>query len=407
MRIAPDATGYSRLAPGEQANRLLHDVLLRPRFLGYWTYLEPRHKGVELADALLVWDNTALLFEVKARGVPKPASEAWLRKRLSKAVNQLNDRAAMLHRGGVVLRNAWRGETVFDPNCIQHLYGVVVLAAGFEPFEWRELASAAFRRTQIPVQVYSLFDLAELLRVFNTPHDLLLYYELRAEYGRNQRMLVGGELQTFQEVVSSWDRLWGGDHEEGRKMQNYLLDLGNAVFRTSLAGDAGYRAWAASLLIDFAFRPADWRADEDPSGRRVGGCRHENLVKGLEALAELSRNRRSFYGEQWLGVTDKAIAEGGVATRYCHSPSRSRSYVLVATPPGEEPAQEMLTALALEAMSEHGTTSSIALAAPASAIRATFEVLLHWCQAEEAELPDDQLILAPTVAWVASDQSDL
>jgi hypothetical protein len=86
----------------------------------------------------------------------------------------------------------------FDPQRIRHIYGVVVLVAIFEPFEWRDLARTAAERMQIPVQVYSLFDFAELLRIFDTPYDLLVYYEVRALHGVHHRMLVGHEEETYR-----------------------------------------------------------------------------------------------------------------------------------------------------------------------------------------------------------------
>jgi len=200
-----------KLEPGQRANRVLHELLLRPRFTNYWTFLEPLHEGTEIADVLVVWDDTAILFEAKTRGVRRPASEAWLHGKIQEAVSQLNDRAQMLNDGDVVLRNRWRGEMNFNPKRIKHLYGVIVLTGSFEPFEWRELASDAARRAKIPVQVFSLFDLGKLLRIFNTPIDLLLYYEVRAEYGRNHRLPVGQEVDTFQEVLGTWHDLWKSD----------------------------------------------------------------------------------------------------------------------------------------------------------------------------------------------------
>ena len=139
------------IEPGRRANRVLHDLLLRPRFTSYWTFLEPPHEGTELADVVVVWDDTAILFEAKTRAVRRPASEAWLRGKIQESISQLNDRAQMLQTGDVVLRNRWRGEMRFDPSRIKHLYGIIVLTASFEPFEWRELASGAARRARIPV----------------------------------------------------------------------------------------------------------------------------------------------------------------------------------------------------------------------------------------------------------------
>lgn len=387
------------LPPGTRTNRALHDLLLRPRFLGYWTFLEPTHEGVELADVLMICGDTALLFEAKTRGVRRPASPGWLRDKLREAVTQLNHRAAVLREGGVTLRNSWRGEVVFDPDKIIHIYGVVVLVAEAEPFDWRELVPDVAANTEIPVQVYSLFDLAELLRIFDTPNDLLVYYELREQYGRSQRMLVGQEIETFQDVLGTWDRLWPGNTQDGEDSQRYFLDLANAVLRSPLANEVGFQALATSRLMDCAFRPADERAPADSSGRRIGSADHEFYVKALEAVGEMGRLRRSYYGQRWVAAADEAIAEGRIATRKSYSFSRSRSYVLVATPLGQEPSQSLLRHLARDTMVEHETESCLVLGASSASVRGTYEVLQQWCQGESAEIPEEHLVLVPMVAW--------
>lgn len=408
LMTEPDSQlAYLRsLPPGIRTNRALHDLLLRPRFLGYWTFLEPIYEGVELADVLMICGDTALLFEAKTRGLRRPASPAWLREKLREAVGQLNDRAGRLRAGGVTVRNSWRGEFVFDPEQIVHIYGVVVLVAEFEPFEWRDLVPDAAATTEIPVQVYSFFDLAELLRIFDTPNDLLVYYELRAQHGRSHRMLVGREIETFKDVLGTWDRLWQGNPQEAENTQHYFLDLANAVLRTSLAKEAGYEAWATSRLIDFAFRPSDQRADADPSGRRIGSPEHEIYVRALEAVGETSRLRRSYYGERWLKAADEAIAEGVPGVRKSHSPSRSRSYVLVATPLGEEPRGPLLQKLGIDAMLADGTESCLVLGASAASIRSSYDFLLKVIRGEEAEVPDEDACLAPTIAWLEPRQPD-
>ena len=87
-----------KLPPGDRANRALFEHLLRPRFLGYWTFSEPIHRRVELSDAVVIWDDTVVLFEVKTWSVKKPADVGWLRKKIGEAVDQLNKKAALFKR---------------------------------------------------------------------------------------------------------------------------------------------------------------------------------------------------------------------------------------------------------------------------------------------------------------------
>lgn len=377
-----------KLSPGVRANRVLHDLLLRPRFLGYWTFLEPMHQGTEISDVVLVWDDTALLFEAKTRGVQRPADIGWLREKLGEAVDQLNARTELLNSGKVTLRNEWRGELRFDRSKIKHLYGVVVLA------------DEEYQRAKLPVQVFSLFDLDHLLRIFNTPSDLIVYYDMRARFGRERRMFVGREVETFTDLVGEWHLYWPDDAEQGSRLQQFLVDLGNAVLHTPLATDQGYRSWAASLLIDMALRPAERRAEVDRQGRPIGSREHSNFLNAVESIAELARDRRSFYGGLWYEATNKALTQGGTATTKTHSASRARSYVLVATPLGVEPSEEALGRVAADTLIEHGTNSCLALGASAASINVSFETLLKWCRGEAADVPPEDLILKPTIAWV-------
>ena len=389
-----------QLEPGHRTNRVLFDFLLRPRFLGYWTFFEPEHRGVELSDVVFVWGDTAILFEAKTRGVPRPADIGWLRDKIGQAVDQLNRRVQLLTTGTVVLRNEWRGELRLDPTMIQHYYGVIVLTAEFEPFEWRDLADEEFQRATIPVQVFSLFDLAELLRFVDTPWDFVVYFELRARYGREHQMLVGRELDTFQEVLGMMDRLQDGTEEEGRRQQHYWLGRANAILRTQLATDEGFELWAASRLIDFAYVPSEAMAEVDSSGRPVASEGNEIFVRSLEALAEMSRNRRSEYGRRWVSAAQEAVAEGRLAFRSSHSPSRSRTYVFAAWPLGTAPREETLVALATREMEDDRTTSCVALGAPAASILETFRSLVLMCRGDESELPDDDFILSPLVVFI-------
>jgi hypothetical protein len=213
-------------------------------------------------------------------------------------------------------------------------------------------------------------------------------------------MPVGREIDVFKDVLGAWDRLWPGNFQEGEKTQHYLLNLANAVLRTPLASEAGYEAWATSQLIDLAFSPSEQRADADPSGLRVGSPEHEFYVRALEAVGEVSRLRRSYHGKGWLAAADHAIEQGDLGIRKSRSPSRERSYVLVASPLGEEPRHWMLAQIGLEAIREHGTSCCLVLAAPAASIRATYEFLLRLVRGEEADVPAKNLCLAPRIAWL-------
>lgn len=391
------------LEPGLRTNRVLHDLLLKPRLLGYWTFLEPLHRGTEVSDVVVVFEDTALLFEAKTRSVPRPADAGWLREKIGEAVDQLNARVDQLKAGGVALRNEWRGELRLDPETIQDYYGVIVLNASFEAFEWRELADEEFARARIPIQVYSLLDLAELLRLVDTAWDFIVHYELRASYGRDQRMLVGREEETFVEVVGAMDRLWGGpepDPIEGRRQQNYWIERSNALLKTRLATPEGIEAWASSRLMDFACAPGEVPAPLDATGRPREDADHAMRIRAIGVVAAMSRNRRTEYGRRWLNAAREALAEGRPAYRSSHSPSRNQSYVLAAWPVGEDPVENELGAFAVREMVRHGTSSCFAVAASAAAVLETHRALEAMCRGEKVEVPEEDFVLSPTIALI-------
>lgn len=276
----------------------------------------------------------------------------------------------------------------------------MVLAPSVPPLNPLDLVPEEFRRSQVPVQVITLFDLAEVLRVFDTVYDLIVYYEMRLEYMCRYPVLLAKEKDALVEILGYWDQLWKGSIEEGKKLQEYLVALANAVLNTKLATARGYELWAASKLIDLALRLTEAPAPMGPCGKPVQDSRHETQIRLAESLAEMSRNRRSFYGKRWVEAADEAVATSRTAVRISHSPSRSRSYVLIATPLGTDPADDEISNIALQALHEKGTQSCVALAASAASIRASFESLLEAVVRRESSDLREELILAPKLVFI-------
>jgi hypothetical protein len=99
-------------------------------------------------------------------------------------------------------------------------------------------------------------------------------------------------------------------------------------------------------------------------------------------------------------AADEAVATSRTAVRISHSPSRSRSYVLIATPLGTDPADDEISNIALQALHEKGTQSCVALAASAASIRASFESLLEAVVRRESSDLREELILAPKLVFI-------
>jgi len=394
------------LPPGIRTNAVLR-LLLDPVVFGYWLFREPKHKGIEIADSLMLWDDAALLFEAKTRTKPARDDASWIRSKLRYAIGRFNDRARMLREGRVSeLRNRWRGVLTWDPSAVKWYYGVVVLNHLSDPYDPLEVASEAYKASEIPVQVFSLFDLAELLRVVNTAPDFLAYYALRWAYVKRFKTFVHREFDTYQGVLSYWVELVPHASSlplSGREIldaREFQVGVTRAVLRSKDATEEDYRTLAESFLLDIAIGSLVHKADKDASGKRVGSAEHRSLIEIVGALAELSRRRRAFYAGLWREAAAECRRAGRMAWRSGYSPQRHRSYVFGAFRPGDEGREQELTGRAILAMADNRTTSCVAIGADAQRIEATFDGLLAMARGEShRDLRGDE-ILVPKVAYV-------
>ncbi|MDO8142884.1 MAG: hypothetical protein Q6358_15405 [Candidatus Brocadiales bacterium] len=383
------------LRPGIRTNKVLY-YLLETKVLGYWSFLEPKHKGIELADTLVWWKDVVLLFEAKTREKPEKASDAWIRTQLNEAVVQVNEKAKMLRNGGVAeLRNKWRGVVKWDPVDVKNYYGIIVLNCFSDSCDPREIATEAFKTSGIPIQVFSIFDLAELLRFINTIWDFIIYYELRGMYSRRYKVPLHEEFQTYKGILNYWEELLPEDAQEDqvKDEQEFQVAISNAILRSKLADERGYSLLAAGCLLDLAMGSLKRRADPDKTGKIVGSQRHEQFVSSIGAIAELSRRRRSIYGRKWVEAAKQSAESGKYTNKISYCPIRNRSYIFCSFASTEHPRDIIMSNLAQDAMKEHKTTSCLCLGAASNTILSTFETLLSWAKGKgDSELPDEEIL---------------
>lgn len=379
------------LQPGIRTNKVLY-YLLETKVLGYWSFLEPKHKGIELADTLVWYEDVVLLFKAKTRERPEKASEAWIRTQLNEAVSQVNKKAKMLRNGEVAaLRNKWRGVVKWDPTVVKHYYGIIVLNCFSDSYDPREITAAS----DIPIQVFSLIDLAELLRFINTIWDFIDYYERREKYSRQNKVPLHGEFQTYQEILNCWEELLPEDaqKEQVKDDQEFQVAISNAILKSKLADERGYSLLAAGYLLDMAMGSLERRADPDKTGKIVGSPKHEQFVSSIGAIAELTRRRRSLYGRIWVEAANQSAESGQNSRRFSYSPSRNRSYILCAFNLTEHTRGIYMNKLAQDVMKEHKTTSCLCLGATTNTILSTFDTFLSWAKGKgNSALPDEEIL---------------
>jgi len=144
--------------PGDYEERLSQWFLERSFFRDF-TYRNPqKKKGEELADAVVLFADVALLVQVKAQcGNHEP--KAWATEAILKALKQVRATHNSLTSGTVkTLTNEVYGKLDFEPAKYPNMYGIIILAQKSDPFDPCELVPE-LKESALPVFVFSLADL--------------------------------------------------------------------------------------------------------------------------------------------------------------------------------------------------------------------------------------------------------
>lgn len=172
-----------------------------------------------------------------------------------------------------------------------------------------------------------------------------------------------------------------------------MVSMANALMRFKRATLDDFIKLAQGLLIDAAISSIERQAPKDPTGKRVGSGHHTIFVRSVEAMAELERIRRSYYGRLWIEAATEALESTCSSCKIGYSPSRNRSYVMYAFSLEDKDREGKLTMKALQAMKQHGTGSCVALGGTMLNILATFNTILDWARGKtSAELPDEYVL---------------
>jgi hypothetical protein len=395
MSTQQDRDRLLSLPPPQRTNAILSEQFAS-RFLGYWSFGEPKQAGIEWGDTLLVFDDVCFIVEAKTRNKPGGAPTTWIRSAIAGAVEQINKKADAFASGQVnTLRNKWRGQFKWGDLGIEHYYGIVVLMHTSDPYVASDLAPDAMASARYPTSVVSLHDLLELLRFINTAPDLINYFEMRHFISREYEIRVHEEQAVFNLYSTDWAKLtrrylkpdWPED--QIRRHESELQSMRHAILDPASAPAESIEALHHSLLIDFALRVLIKKADPDATGMRVGSDEHRFYISCIEHFVELSRLRRAVYGRAWHETATKVLASGTEEWTECTSPSRRRAYLLVADP-SDEPLQGQLALRVrdklLDLVATTGTDSGVAVVGAAGALVSAFDYFTS--EPGESALPD-------------------
>ncbi|MCK4818816.1 hypothetical protein KA005_23790, partial [bacterium] len=139
------------------------NYFLEPWFSGYWAFPNPKYKGGEIADSLLLWGDVVFLIEVKERKGIK-SNTGWARHVVAE------DKAKILYwverlktEESVILKNKYR-EIEFPREKIKNYYGLIVLNHISEPYDADEFLKEGSKVQKVAIQVISLADIYNLLK---------------------------------------------------------------------------------------------------------------------------------------------------------------------------------------------------------------------------------------------------
>jgi hypothetical protein len=160
-------------APGDYEEKLTQ-WFLEHSFFRDFTYRNPKgkKKSEELADAVVLFDDVALMVQVKAQhGNHEPQS--WAVEATLKAFKQLRSTYDNLKSGAIKkLRNEVYGELGFDPAIYPNMIGIIVLAQDSLPWSAKDLVPE-IGTVNFPIYVFSLKDIALITDRFDTAADFV------------------------------------------------------------------------------------------------------------------------------------------------------------------------------------------------------------------------------------------
>jgi len=175
---------------------------LERSFFRDFVYRNPRgkKKGQELADAVVLFDDVALMVQVKAQyGRHDPMS--WATEKLLEAFKQLCKTHKSLIDGEIKkLKNDFYGEIDFAPQRYPNRIGLIILAHNSTPYIAAKLAPEILTAGFL-IHVFSLNDFATVASRFDTAGDLITFLEMRGDIASKEPLFVQDEIGNIERMI--------------------------------------------------------------------------------------------------------------------------------------------------------------------------------------------------------------
>jgi hypothetical protein len=174
---------------GQRAEAIVHNLATKT-FLTDWCYPNPKKPdGKELCDLLVVFDDTAIIWQIKDLKVDK--SGGYKKAEVEKNLHQLSGARRHMFDLKVPIRleNPRRGNELFDPDKIKTIHLIsVLMGESAEPFPFVQVVKDRL----IHVFTRGFADLA--LSELDTVSDFCEYLRKKEAIDKSKRIVVeGGE----------------------------------------------------------------------------------------------------------------------------------------------------------------------------------------------------------------------
>lgn len=293
-------------APGDYQEKLTQWFLERSFFRDF-TYRNPqgKKKGEELADAVVLFDDVALLVQVKAQHGNHEA-QAWATEATLKALKQVRSTHDNLKSGAIKkLKNEVYGELEFDPAVYPNMIGIIILAQDCAPYNAKQLVPE-IGEADFPVYVFSLKDIALLTRRFDTAADFVNFIELRTDIADRETFLVNDEEQNLVRMIPYVSAIYA---HRMQPITQEILDRTIEVFRKTATGELrASPEWRYGLVVDDMIARAH---DLDPNLSWNDGP--VSVAADIARfLGWLTRDRRIKLGKRILDMCVRGAKDGQV-----------------------------------------------------------------------------------------------
>lgn len=183
---------------GKKAEQLVHDLALKT-FLTDWCYLNPQlPNGKELCDLLVVFDDVAVIWQIKDLKLDEDGS--YKRLEVEKNLKQLSGARRQLFdlKTKIVLGNPRRGKEPFDAESIKDIYLISVLMG-----EGEDHFSLVETIRDYTVHVFTRDSTQIILRELDTITDFCKYLREKEKLVSQDKeiTIIGGEEELLAEYL--------------------------------------------------------------------------------------------------------------------------------------------------------------------------------------------------------------